>query len=104
MLGLSVFLLFISLYFIVKLMRSLILKRTEIVLNNIIGKHGFVGILAGLLFTIFVQSSSITTSLLIPLVGAGIITAELAFPITMGANIGTTATAILASFAKLQHL
>jgi sodium-dependent phosphate cotransporter len=46
-----------------------------------------------------VQSSSITTSLLIPMVAAGILTVESVFPITMGANIGTTTTAILASFA-----
>lgn len=90
---------FATLFFIVKLMKSLIIKRTEIALNNVIGKNGLVGILAGIIFTIFVQSSSITTSLLIPLIGAGIITIETLFPITLGANIGTTATAILASFA-----
>lgn len=98
-LAVSAALLFLSMFYIVKLMKSLILSRTETVLSNIIGRNGFIGILAGLIFTIIVQSSSITTSLLIPLVGAGIITVELAFPITMGANIGTTTTAILASFA-----
>ena len=36
---------------------------------------------------------------MIPLVAAGILTVETIFPITMGANIGTTVTAILASFA-----
>jgi sodium-dependent phosphate cotransporter len=41
----------------------------------------------------------VTTSLLVPLVAAGILTIEAAFPITIGANIGTTTTAILASFA-----
>jgi len=92
-------LLFISLYYIVQLMKSLVFKRTETVLSNIIEKQGIIGILAGLFFTIIVQSSSITTSLLVPMIGAGIITIELAFPITMGANIGTTTTAMLASFA-----
>jgi sodium-dependent phosphate cotransporter len=46
-----------------------------------------------------VQSSSITTSLLVPLAGAGLITLEQAFPVTLGANIGTTVTALLASLA-----
>ncbi|MCK5242091.1 Na/Pi symporter [bacterium] len=96
---LSAVLLFLSLYFIVKLMRSLVIKRTEIILNNVLGRTGLVGIFAGLVFTAVVQSSSITTSLLVPLIGAGILTVEMAFPITIGANIGTTTTAILASFA-----
>lgn len=99
MLILSVVLLFFALYFIVKVMKSLVVERAEIVLNNVIRKHGHLALLAGLAFTIMVQSSSITTSLLIPMVAAGILTVESVFPITMGANIGTTTTAILASFA-----
>ncbi len=99
MLILSMLFLFFALYFIVKVMKSLVINRAEIVLDNVISKSSFLGLLAGLFFTIIVQSSSITTSLLIPLVAAGILTVEAAFPITIGANIGTTTTAILASFA-----
>lgn len=40
--------------------------------------------------TIFVQSSSITTSVLTPLVGAGVLRLETMLPMTLGANIGTT--------------
>ena len=94
----SLTLLFLSLYFIVKIMRSLIVKRVEIVLNNVMG-HGILGFFAGLLFTAIIQSSSITTSLMVPLVAAGILNVETIFPIIMGANIGTTTTAILASLA-----
>jgi sodium-dependent phosphate cotransporter len=46
-----------------------------------------------------VQSSSITTSVLVPLAGAGVVTLRQVFPVTIGANIGTTLTAILASMA-----
>lgn len=99
MLMTSVVILFVALYCIVKLMRSLVISRTETFLNYVFGEKGYVGILAGFMFTTVVQSSSITTSLLVPLIGAGIITVEVAFPITLGANIGTTTTAILASFA-----
>jgi sodium-dependent phosphate cotransporter len=99
MLVLSVLILFFALYFIVKVMRSLVVARAETVLDNVINKRPLVGLFAGLAFTIFVQSSSITTSLLVPLVAAGILTVEGAFPMTIGANIGTTSTAILASFA-----
>lgn len=95
----SIVILFLSLYFIVRLMKSLVISKTETVLNNVIGKNGLIGIIAGLFFTIIVQSSSITTSLLVPLIGAGLLTIESVFPITLGANIGTTTTAILASFA-----
>ncbi len=96
---LSIVIMYLSLYFIVKIMRSLVVKKAEVMLNNVIESKAYMGILAGLIFTIIVQSSSITTSLLVPLIGAGIITVETAFPMTLGANIGTTATAILASFS-----
>ena len=51
----------------------------------------------GILLTIAVQSSSIITSTFTPLVGLSILTVEQMFPLTLGANIGTTCTAILAS-------
>jgi sodium-dependent phosphate cotransporter len=76
------------------------MNRAEIIMNNVISRSRLLGIIAGLLFTIIVQSSSITTSLLVPLAAAGVITVETVFPITIGANIGTTTTAILAAFAS----
>ncbi|MCQ9205291.1 MAG: Na/Pi symporter [Omnitrophica bacterium] len=99
LLTISMIILFLALYYIVKIMRTLVAQRAEIVLNNILGKHGVLMIFAGLILTAVVQSSSITTSLMVPLVASGILTVEMVFPITMGANIGTTVTAILASFA-----
>jgi len=51
----------------------------------------------GMIMTIMVQSSSITTSALTPLVALGIISVEDMLPLTLGANIGTTCTAFLAS-------
>jgi sodium-dependent phosphate cotransporter len=100
MLVLSVVILFFCLYFIVKLMKALVVKRVEAVLDDVLRKNAMIGIIAGVVFTTIVQSSSVTTSLLVPLVAAGVITMEVAFPITIGANIGTTGTAILASFAS----
>ena len=44
-----------------------------------------------------VQSSSITTSTIVPLAGAGVLTLRQIFPFTLGANIGTTVTALLAA-------
>src|SRR5690606_23352059 len=60
---------------------------------------GALGIMVGVAVTVAVQSSSITTSILVPLVAAGILTVPNAFPITVGANIGTTITALIASLA-----
>ncbi len=58
-----------------------------------------VALLMGLLITISVQSSSITTSLLIPLSAAGVLSLHNAYPVTLGANLGTTITALLAALA-----
>jgi len=51
----------------------------------------------GLILTSIIQSSSLSTSFIVPLAGVGIITLEKAFPYILGANIGTTFTAFLAS-------
>jgi Na+/phosphate symporter len=55
------------------------------------------GALAGILITAIVQSSSITTGLCILLVQQNIMSATAAIPIVIGANVGTTATALMAS-------
>jgi sodium-dependent phosphate cotransporter len=99
----SLILLFVALYFVVKIMKSMTMQRAEIVLNNVIGKHGILAIFTSIIFTAIVQSSSITIALMIPLIAAGILTVETMFPLIMGANIGTTVTAILASFATTNN-
>jgi len=58
-----------------------------------------VAILIGAIITISVQSSSITTSVLVPLAASGVLTLENIYPVTLGANVGTTVTALLASLA-----
>ena len=60
---------------------------------------GYVAIIAGALMTIVVQSSSVFTSTLTPLVGIGLIKVERMYPLTLGSNIGTTMTSILAALA-----
>jgi len=60
----------------------------------------YLAILVGTGITILVQSSSITTSVLTPLVGVGVIQLETMLPLTLGANIGTTFTALLASLVS----
>jgi len=64
---------------------------------------GYVAMLAGMGATIAVQSSSITTSTLTPLVGVGVITLEQMLPLTLGANIGTTCTGLLAAMVSAKR-
>ena len=60
---------------------------------------GYAAMFAGMGITILVQSSSITTSALTPLVGVGVIKLERMYPTVLGANIGTTVTGVLAALA-----
>ena len=91
---------FLSLRNVVSNMKSLMLNQIEFGLDKALARGGgLLAILIGILITFSVQSSSITTSILVPIVGSGILSIENAFPITLGANIGTTITAVLASFA-----
>lgn len=61
------------------------------------------GLFAGLLFTVLVQSSSVSTAAIVGLVGAGTIPLELAVPMIMGANIGTTITNTLAALGNIRR-
>ena len=96
-------LIFLALGLITRNMRELVAGSIEQAINRFVGRGGgAIGILVGVAVTIAVQSSSITTSILVPLVAAGILTLPNAFPITVGANIGTTLTALIASLAVLR--
>ena len=89
--------LFMSLYNITRVMKSVVMKRADMVFDRVIRKNAILAMFVGLAFTAIVRSSSITTSLLVPLIAAGILELEHAFPIVLGANVGTTVTAILAA-------
>ena len=60
---------------------------------------GYLAMLFGAVMTFVVQSSSVFTSTLTPLVGVGLITVERVYPLTLGSNIGTTTTSLLAALA-----
>lgn len=92
-------LILISLTTITRVMRKVMAGRAEQALNAAVRKSGLLAVAAGALITISVQSSSITTSLLVPLCASGVLSLENAFPLMLGANIGTTITAFLASLA-----
>jgi len=94
---LSVLLTFAMLFFIVKLLRSLVLHNIQQYFDDYIFKSAARAMAFGILLTIMVQSSSITTSTIVPLAGAGVVRLHQLYPFTIGANVGTTVTALLAS-------
>ena len=94
---LALVMLVVALIVITKIMRVLMADHIEEWINRVLRRSGLLGLAIGALITALVQSSSITTSLLIPMFGAGVLTLEAGFPIMLGANIGTTITALMAA-------
>jgi sodium-dependent phosphate cotransporter len=96
---LSAALIFATLLGIVRVMRSSMQSRVEALVSRALARSPLIAMAVGVIATVMVQSSSITTSLLVPLAGAGVLTLRQAFPVTLGANVGTTVTALLAALA-----
>ena len=93
----SLLLLLFALKGMVGALKTLVVRKAEMWFDTVIFKTALRAFLVGLMLTVMVQSSSITTSLMVPMAGAGILVLEQIFPYTLGANIGTTVTAILAA-------
>jgi len=96
---LALALLFAALKLLVDLLKALMAGRAERVLHETLFRSPAAAITAGLVMTVMVQSSSITTSVMVPLVAAGLVTLPQAFPFTVGANLGTTVTALIAALS-----
>ena len=92
-------LIFLALWLLVRVLRSAMRTRIEAIVTRAFDQSALLAMLVGVVATAMVQSSSITTSLLVPLAGAGVLTLSQAFPVTIGANVGTTVTALLAALA-----
>lgn len=86
-----------SVTFLGKLLKRALVGKAKNVLHSAIGKGPLTGIASGAAVTVMVQSSSTTTSLIIPLAGSGVFNTRQIYPFTLGANIGTTITALLAA-------
>ena len=90
-------LMMISLQRLVVLLKRAMMGRAENVMQRAVFEKPFVAFILGIVITVLVQSSSVTTSVSVPLVAAGFVTLNQIFPFVLGANIGTTITAMLAS-------
>ncbi|MGK7894549.1 MAG: Na/Pi symporter, partial [Xenococcus sp. (in: cyanobacteria)] len=95
----GIILIFFSIFYLGKLLKVLMLDKAQNILHVALGKGTITSIFSGTLVTMLVQSSSTTTSLIVPLAGNGLLTLEEIYPFTLGANIGTCITALLAATA-----
>lgn len=89
--------LFFALNQMMKMMRGVVLDRLEALFSRVLFRNDLASFSLGAMATAAVQSSSATTSLIVPLAGTGTLTLRQIYPYTLGANVGTTITAILAS-------
>jgi sodium-dependent phosphate cotransporter len=92
-------LIILSITWMGKIMKSLMVGKARRILERSLGAGPLSGITSGTIVTVLVQSSSTTTSLMVPLVGNGIVTARAIYPFTLGANIGTCITALIAALS-----
>lgn len=97
---LSLVLLFVSIKILSKIIYSRLIGSSKENLKKYVFNNPYKSFGWGTLITAGVQSSSITTSLMVPLVASGRVKLANAFPLIMGANIGTTFTALLAALNK----
>jgi sodium-dependent phosphate cotransporter len=96
----SICILFFCLIMLVAILQKMLLGMSTRIVYKATDVNGYIAIMIGAGITLLVQSSSITTSTLTPLVGMGVLRLEQMFPLTLGANIGTTGTAILAALVS----
>lgn len=94
---LGIVILFVCLYGLVTVLQNMLLGASSRIIYKATDINGYLAMIVGLGITLAVQSSSITTSALTPLVGMGVIRLEQMYPMTLGANIGTTITGIMSA-------
>lgn len=97
-LAVALMLLFFSLRYITRILKNNLLARERTAIRKTLFETPVKSLGWGALITGLMQSSSVTTSLVVPMVATGKVSMSKAFPFIMGANIGTTTTALLASF------
>merc|ERR1712137_235386 len=85
-----------------KSLQKIFMSKAKTVIKWSTRLNDYLAILVGMGITIIVQSSSVTTSALTPLAGIGVLSLAKMLPMTLGANIGTTCTALIASLVSLK--
>lgn len=96
---LGIALIFVAMRYLGKLLQILMVGKAKAVLERTVGGSPLIAMGAGAGVTAVVQSSSVTTSMMVPFAASGTLTTKQIYPLTLGANVGTTITALLAAFA-----
>jgi len=97
---LGIVILFICMFGLVTVLQKMLAGVSTRIIYKATDVNGYFSMIIGIGITIVVQSSSITTSVLTPLVGVGALRLEQMLPLTLGANIGTTLTAIMSAMVS----
>ncbi|KAG3007758.1 hypothetical protein JG687_00014102 [Phytophthora cactorum] len=82
---------------LVKMLAKVFMGPTKKLISKLLNYNGYINIFVGTLITFAVHSSTVVTSTLTPMAGLGVVTLEQVYPLVIGANLGTTGTALLAS-------
>ncbi|PRI10344.1 thymidylate synthase [Leucobacter massiliensis] len=96
---LGAILILVAVKYLGKLLKGLMVGRAREALTRAVGRNRYAAMATGLGVTVLTQSSTITTSVLVPFAGAGVLTPRQIYPVTVGANLGTTLTVVFAAFA-----
>ena len=106
LIGIALLVLFFALHQLMRLMRGMFLERMSALFDRVLFRNDATSFGLGIVTTAAVQSSSATTSLVVPLAGTGVLTLRQIFPYTLGANLlasFSTASAAAVTVA-LAHL
>lgn len=99
-LGLALALLITSLRGFTMILKSFLIGQSQQIVDKYVFGHPVRSLFWGTLITAGVQSSSVTASLTVPLVASKRATLEKVFPFLIGANVGTTLTALIAALSQ----
>ena len=98
--GIGLALMFTALVFMVQNLRGALLRHMDGLFRTYFFRTDARAYGVGVVSTVLVQSSSITSSLMVSLAGAGVVRLRRVLPFMMGANLGTTVTSVLAATAN----
>jgi sodium-dependent phosphate cotransporter len=92
-------LILVAVRYLGRLLKLLMVGRARDILIKAVGRNAYLAMASGMGVTVVTQSSTITTSVLVPFAGAGILTPAQVYPVVVGSNLGTTFTVVFAAFA-----
>ncbi|MEU1541240.1 Na/Pi symporter [Actinacidiphila glaucinigra] len=92
-------LILVAVRYLGKLLKLLMVGKARDILIKAVGRNAYLAMASGMGVTVVTQSSTITTSVLVPFAGTGILTPAQVYPVVVGSNLGTTFTVVFAAFA-----